>query len=150
MRLRVGPVGVVVVTSALTLATFGCDGSSGSDSPDIAGDVDVDVEQGGLPDGFPTDDVPLPDATVSTGASVGTGAERSWTIVYAVDDVRRRAERYRAQLERAGFTIEGSFAADDQSGALASFTAANADYLVTVFAGGIRDENALTVTVAPS
>jgi hypothetical protein len=148
MRLRVVHAVVVIVAGAITLATLGCDGSGGSDSPDVASDVDVDVEQGGLPDEFPADQVPLPDATISTGATVGTGVERNWTIVYAVDDVQRRADRYRARLERAGFTIEGSFAADDQSGALASFTAADADYLVTVFAGGIRDENALTVTVA--
>jgi hypothetical protein len=148
MRLRVVRTGAIV-TGALALGALGCDGGGGgSEAPEVAGDVDV--EQGGLPEGFPSGDVPLPDAEISTGAAVGTGAERNWTIVYPVDDVASRAERYRARLERAGFTVDESFSTHDASGALASFTAANADYLVTVFAGGIRDENALTVTVAPA
>lgn len=142
--------GTVVALFAASLV-FGAacgDGGGESSTPELPGDVDI--ERGEVPDGFPEDDVPLPDEPITTGASIGTGNERNWTLVYGVDNLRRAANGYRNQLERAGFAIEESFSTEDPTGDQASFTATHDDYIVTAFAGGIGGENALTVTVAPA
>jgi len=137
-----------VLAGTVAVGAVACDDDGGSASPKLPDGVDV--EEGGLPEGFPEDGIPLPRAPISTGAAVGSGSEQNWTLVYGVDAVRRNADRYRQQLERAGFTVEQSFSTDDEAGDLTSFTATRDDYIVTVFAGGIDRENALTVTVAPA
>jgi hypothetical protein len=140
---------IALLTGSLVFVGAACDdGGSDSNTPGLPDDVDI--EEGEVPDGFPEDDVPLPDEPISTGAALGTGNERNWTIVYVVDSLRRATARYRNQLERAGFVIEESFSTEDATGEQTSFTATNDDYIVTAFAGGIGGETALTVTVAPA
>jgi len=139
---------VAVFAGSLVFGAACDDGGGESSSPDLPGTVEI--EQGEVPDGFPEGDVPLPDEPVTTGASVGAGNERNWTLVYSVDNLRRAANSYRSQLERAGFTIEESFSTEDGTGEQTSFTATHDDYIVTAFAGGIGGESALTVSVAPA
>jgi len=143
---RGSAVAVFAGSIALGAACGGDDGESST--PDLPGGVEI--EQGEVPDGFPEGDVPLPDEPITTGASVGTGNEKNWTLVYGVDDLRQAANSYRNRLERAGFVIEESFSTEDETGEQTSFTATHDDYIVTAFAGGIGGENALTVTVAPA
>jgi hypothetical protein len=151
MRRRFTRGGAVAVFAGSLVFGAGCGGGDGdgeASTPDLPGGVEI--EQGEVPDGFPEDDVPLPDEPVTTGASVGTGDEQNWTLVYGVDNLRRAADSYRNRLERAGFVIEESFSTEDETGEQTSFTATHDDYIVTAFAGGIGGENALTVTVAPA
>ncbi|MGH8986106.1 MAG: hypothetical protein ACRDY6_19850 [Acidimicrobiia bacterium] len=143
--------GTAIALFAGSLVSVGAacdDGGGDSTTPGLPDDVDI--EQGEVPEGFPEDDVPLPDEPLSTGAALGIGNERNWTIVYGVDNLRRAAEGYGNQLERAGFVIEESFSTADDTSEQTSFTATSDDYIVTAFAGGIGGETALTVTVAPA
>lgn len=141
-----------IVTGALAGLAILAASACGDDGDDRVGDVpgDLDVAVGDdVPDDFPIAEVPLPDTEVVSSASLGRGARQSWTIVYGVDDVAGAAERYRDELEAAGFTLEAGLTSEDDEGELASFTATGADHIVTAFAGGARGESTLSVTVAP-
>ena len=140
-----------VIAAALALVgAAACDRSEDGDA-NASDTPGVDVEVGDeVPEDFPTDAVPLPDETVATSSAIGSGGEQGWTLVYAVDDVVRAANRYRERLEAAGFEIEEGFSTGDDEGDLESFTGIDDEYIVNVFAGGIGGESVLSVTVSPA
>ncbi|HEX6310240.1 MAG TPA: hypothetical protein VF152_01275 [Acidimicrobiia bacterium] len=138
----------LVVATLAAVGASACDGNGDESSADPSG-VDVDVGDD-VPADFPADAVPLPDETVASSSTTGRGGERVWTILYQVDDVVAAAERYRDELAAAGFEVEASFSAGDEEGDLESFTAVGDDYIVTAFAGGIRGESVVSVTVSPA
>jgi len=66
--------GTAIALLAGSLVSVGAacdDGSGDSTTPGLPDDVDI--EQGEVPEGFPEDEVPLPDEPISTGAALGTG-----------------------------------------------------------------------------
>jgi hypothetical protein len=147
--LRRALLGVIAAALALVGAAA-CDGDGDGDG-EASGTpgVDIDVSDE-VPEGFPADAVPLPDETIASSSAIGSGGERSWTLVYAVDDVVRAANRYRDRLAVAGFEIEESFSTGDEAGDLESLTAIDAEHILNVFAGGISGESVLSVTVSPA
>jgi len=88
-----------------------------------ARDAGIDVStDGGIPEGFPTDAVPLIEGTVVGG---GSGGGIGWVVVVNADSMDRFADAQSA-LEQAGYAANVSNA-DDKS-AFGSF--AGADYNV--------------------
>jgi hypothetical protein len=147
---------VLTRTMAVALALAGAaacdgdgDGDGDSDRSSDQSNVDVDVGDD-VPGDFPADAVPLPDESIASSSALGSGGERSWTLVYQVDDVSQAANGYLDRLESAGFAIEETFSTGDEQGDLESFTATGEEYIVTAFAGGISGESVLSVTVSPA
>lgn len=73
------------------------------------GEVDLNTD-GGLPDGFPVDEVPIIDGTVQSGLSIGTVEDGGgWTIIVEVADVESAFNEIDAQLTGAGYeaTLSG-------------------------------------------
>ena len=68
------------------------------------GDVDLNSD-GGLPDGFPANEVPLYDGEVIGGMGAGTvDSGGGWTVIVKVDEEREPAfQSIDAQLKGAGF-----------------------------------------------
>jgi len=147
-------VGIGVVVGAIAVAgVAGCDAEDTAERlAEEAGGVD-DLEIGGLPDGFPTDDVPLPEGEVVSGTTLGGGNEQNWTVIFSVGNVEGVADDYRGKLEDAGFQIDDTFSSQtipgqEGAGELVGFTATSDDYLVNVFGGGAGGEDVLTINVS--
>ncbi|MGD8194961.1 hypothetical protein ACEXQB_010775 [Herbiconiux sp. P18] len=68
------------------------------------GDVDLNSD-GGLPDGFPADEVPLYDGEVVGGMGAGTvDSGGGWTVIVKVgDDIEQAFQSIDEQLKAAGF-----------------------------------------------
>jgi hypothetical protein len=147
-------VGVGVFLGALAIAgVAGCDAEDTAERLAEAGGGDVDIEVGDLPEGFPNDDVPLPEGDIVSGTTLGGGNEQVWTVIFNVGEVEPAADDYRGELEGAGFQIDDTFSSEtapgqDVAGEVVSFTAASSDYLVNVFGGGASGEDVLTVGVS--
>lgn len=119
LTLRAVVAGLVLVAGLGTLAACGSDdktgstagdGASASGPPDAttttAPSASTDVTPAeGLPDGFPTGDVPLLDEPVLTGSAGGPDGEFAWSVVQqsarAVSDV---SADVRKAYAAAGYT----------------------------------------------
>jgi len=148
-------VGISAFMGALAIAgVAGCDAEDTAERlVEEAGGDDVDIEVGDLPEGFPKDDVPLPDADIVSGTTLGSGNEQVWTVIFNVGEVEPAADDYRGKLEDAGYQVDDSFSSEtapgqDVAGEVVSFTATGNDYLVNVFGGGTGGEDVLTISVS--
>jgi hypothetical protein len=147
--------GITLIIGAI--AVFGVAGCDADDTAERlaeeAGGSDIDLELGDLPDGFPKDDVPLPEGDIVSGTSLGTGSEQTWTVVLRVGEVEPATDDYRGELEDAGFEIQDTFSSEtapgqEVSGELVSFIGTSSDYVVNVFGGGEGGEDVLSITVS--
>ena len=100
------------------------DGATGSGSEDLPDEVD-------LPDGFPSDDVPLPDDARVTGASsFSTGGVTSFIVeVYSQDSIDDLAAFFKSEFEGQGWT---QVVQTNVSGEIVATYAENADVSGTV------------------
>lgn len=99
-----------------------------------------------LPDGFPEDDVPLPEGgKIITAFSSEDGDVQSFNVSYQIDadDVDSAMDDYESTLEDAGFTIEGSTSFGGDQGSVSGFSAEGTDWDVVVSAVGGSDEDGL-------
>ena len=88
----------------------------------------------GLPEDFPSDEVPLPEGEVLSGMSM---SGEGWSVSLAVDGAAGDVvSQVSAMLESAGYKTE----ATTQTGAMTILTATNATYAVT--AAVMDDETA--------
>jgi hypothetical protein len=78
----------------------GQSGQNGGTTDDTNSPGDVDLEQfEGVPDTFPTAEIPIIDGDVDLGVDLGTG----WTLMMRVDDVQAAYDDASAKLKAAGF-----------------------------------------------
>lgn len=148
-------VGTSVFVGALAIAgVAGCDAEDTAERiAEEAGGDDVDIEVGDLPEGFPKDDVPLPEGDIVSGTTLGGGNEQVWTVIFNVGEVEPAADDYRGELEDAGFEIQDTFSSEtapgqDASGEIVSFIGTSSDYVVNVFGGGEGGEDVLSISVS--
>jgi hypothetical protein len=106
------PVLAVILALALTACGGGetkkNDTAAGSPSPSQARTTSLPPGRvkiaHGLPTGFPTDEIPLLDATVVTGAAGEPGSRYAWSVVMQPDgDIRQIAREAGKKLEDAGY-----------------------------------------------
>jgi hypothetical protein len=90
------------------------------------GDVDLNSD-GGLPDGFPVDAVPLYDGEIVGGMGASTADGGGWTVIVKTPDVAETFLSISDQLTSAGFTA--LFGASEASG---TFSSTDYSVLVTV------------------
>jgi hypothetical protein len=89
------------------------DESTAQDDPTTESPGDVDLgELGGLPETFPSDEIPIINGDVALGVDLGTG----WSLLIRVDDTEAAFADASAKLTAAGFETvaeqsapEGSF-----------------------------------------
>lgn len=112
------------VVGLLFVASCSSDSDSSSDGADTAiqSDAQTDADDGGasddestssngeLPDGFP--DIPLPEFTKADVVKSGAGDSPGWSVLFTIDptletDGDQILTDYSAQLEAAGYAIEG-------------------------------------------
>jgi hypothetical protein len=159
----------VVIASLGLLLAAGCGETEHAEAPSPAAKTEArgqesprqeteapaaeSVGGGEIPDGFPKSAVPLPAGGRLTASVVdGDGSERSFTLNVAVDDAERTARQYRSALEKAGFAIEGEYAAADEDGAIQSYQATRSDWHVSVISarGLAAGEDVLMLAVTPA
>lgn len=75
-------------------------GESTIESTTSPGDIDLGQFEG-LPNTFPTDEVPLIDEPVDMGIDLGTG----WSVMMTVDDYQAAFEDAASRLSGAGFEV---------------------------------------------
>ncbi|MCU1440215.1 MAG: hypothetical protein JWP85_1212 [Rhodoglobus sp.] len=95
--------------------TGGTGQSGGSDAEDSTTEIPGDVDLGeleGLPESFPSEEIPIIDGKVELGVDLGTG----WSLLIRVDDTEAAFADASAKLKAAGFEAvaeqsapEGSF-----------------------------------------
>lgn len=96
-------IGVPVTLSGCSIARNVVEGATG-----------VDIGDGGIPDDFPTDQVPLIEGEVVFGGSGGTADARGWNVTVEVTD-GTAFDTAKAALEAAGFAA-GPAGGTDASG----------------------------------
>ncbi len=84
----------------------------------IEGATGGGVELGGseIPEGFPSDEVPLYEGEVTYGIAIGDENGRAFNVTIRVPDAAA-GEQIRSDLEEAGFTLIGGSDATAQGGA---------------------------------
>lgn len=119
---------------ALTPVLSGCSMVEGIIERQTGGDVDLGGQ--GLPDGFPSADVPLIDGEVIFGAGIDGADGQVWNVTVRVAYVTA-FDTISAQLQDAGFTImdAGVVAPTDES-ATAVFDSDRYGVLVVVTTDG--------------
>lgn len=122
-------------------------GSADVDLDDDGG-IKIETEDGaltvgqGLPEDFPTEEVPLPEGEVLSGMSM---AGQGWTVSLAVDGAPDQvAPEVRALLESGGYEIESS----TEAGAMTILQATNDTYVLTVSVGEDNGGTNVGYTVA--
>jgi hypothetical protein len=130
----VAPMAIAIALS-LTPALSGCFGNPVESIIEGATGGDVDLGGAGLPDGFPTSDVPLIDGEITYGLTLGKGADRVWTVIIRVDDLSA-FEDIAAQLEGAGFEQSDAFGGTTEGGSTGTFASDKYSVLVSVFEDG--------------
>lgn len=111
---------LVVAAVAAMAVLVGCGGGSSDGGGDSSGSSDSSVPSGedlpyaaedtdasGLPEGFPEDQVPLPEFTDVTAMDLGGGSDaKFWNLILTVAPSETSVEDYAAMLKEAGFTVE--------------------------------------------
>lgn len=128
----------------------GC-GSNGSDAGDVdvkkdgkevtvkRGDNELSIGDAQLPDNFPSDDVPLPEAGVLKAVVSGKReGDQYFSLTYTVKggDVKSAAQDYEQALKDEGYAIESASSVGGSSGSFTAFTAVGSDWDVIVYSGG--------------
>ncbi|WP_210479373.1 hypothetical protein [Naasia sp. SYSU D00948] len=76
----------------------------------------VDLGGNQIPEGFPSDEVPLYDGEVTYGIAIGDEAGKAFNVTIRVPDAAA-GEQIRSDLEAAGFTLLGGTDPTSQGGA---------------------------------
>jgi hypothetical protein len=105
-------------------------------------DVDVNVDGGTLPEGFPAE-VPVISGEITSSGSLGTGADRAWSVVVKVSDPTTSYEDAKGKLLAAGFNADFDATADGASTGMFS----NAQYSVVVATTGTGSDNNVSYVV---
>lgn len=118
------------------------------------GDGSVSFGEGAeLPDGFPEDDVPLPEGGEIVAAfSSEDGGRETYSVTYQIDasDAKSAMNDYRSALEDAGFTVEGSMSFGGDEGSLSGFSAESSDWDVVVTTVGSSEQDEAVFSIAVS
>lgn len=114
----------------------------------------VSVGEGAdLPDGFPEDDVPLPEGgEIVSAISSEDGDRESYIVTYQIDseDAESAMTDYESMLEDDGFTISGSMSFGGDEGSFSGFSAERDDWDVVVTSAGSSDEDKAMFSIAVS
>lgn len=100
-------------------------------------------QEGELPDDFP-DDVPVPDAAITSSLASDSDGVRSWIVNLETEDTRGTYDEYVATLNDAGFTVDDIVAATAGGVFSALSSADNGTWTVGIMAA---DGSGLTITV---
>lgn len=106
-----------------------------------------------LPDGFPEDDVPLPEGgKIISAISSQDGDRETYVVTYQIDsdDADSAMSDYESTLEDAGFTIEGSTSFGSDQGSFSGFSAESSDWDVVVSTVGSSEENEAVFSIGVS
>ncbi|MBM3674656.1 MAG: hypothetical protein FJW88_06810 [Actinobacteria bacterium] len=106
-----------------------------------------------LPDGFPEDDVPLPDGGKIVAAfSSEDGGRETYSVTYQIDasDAKSAMNDYKSTLEDAGFTVENSMSFGGDEGSFSGFSAQSSDWDVAVSTVGGSDKDEAVLSIAVS
>jgi hypothetical protein len=126
-RVRALAGAVVLIAGLGTLTGCGDDGKTVVTKDDDSVSVDTDDESvtidsddgsvtagQGLPDGFPSDDVPLLDEKIASGAASDAGGQSGWTVIMqtsrAIDDLTAEVKE---DFAAAGYTVGEAMEAGD-------------------------------------
>ncbi|CAB4909840.1 MAG: hypothetical protein F2808_07260 [Actinobacteria bacterium] len=104
--------------------------------------VDVNVDGGTMPEGFPAE-VPVISGEITSSGSLGTGADRAWSVVVKVSDPTTSYEDAKGKLLAAGFNADFDATADGASTGMFS----NAQYSVVVATTGTGSDNNVSYVV---
>lgn len=118
---------------------------------DEASGVEVAVEEAGtgLPEDFPSDEVPLPaGGTVVAYVANDEDGARSFTLTVQVENAGEAAAAHRAALEQAGYRLSEEFSASGDEGSFASYNARSADWDVSVLAASEPEGTGDTLVIA--
>lgn len=124
----IAPLAIVV---ALTLAPAlgGCAILENVIENTTGGEVDLGGQS--VPEGFPTEEVPLTEGEVMLGSSIKQDNQQVFNVAIKIDDVSR-FDDIRTQLEEAGFTAEEGMGGATADGATGAFTSDAWTVLVVV------------------
>ncbi|MCU1440214.1 MAG: hypothetical protein JWP85_1211 [Rhodoglobus sp.] len=93
----------ILVALAVAPALSGCAGNPIESIIEGATGGDVDLGGAGLPEGYPTEEVPLIDGEIIFGAGIGAAEGHVWNVTVKVSGADA-IEQIKSQLEGAGFT----------------------------------------------
>jgi hypothetical protein len=91
----------ILLALALTPALTGCAGNPLEQIVEGATGGEVDLGGAGVPDGYPTDAVPLTDGEIVNGMGLGSGDGQVWNVTIKVAGLET-IDSIKAQLEGAG------------------------------------------------
>jgi hypothetical protein len=123
----------IIVALAVTPALTGCFGNPIESIIEGATGGDVDLGGAGIPEGFPTAEVPLIEGEVVYGASIGNAEGKVWNVTVKVADPAAM-DAIKTQLEGAGFTSQDLGTSAD--GATGAFDSATFGVLVVIAKDG--------------
>ena len=135
MRKRVTVSIALLIALAVTPALSGCFGNPIESIIEGATGGDVDLGGAGIPDGYPTAEVPLIDGEVIYGASVGNEEGKVWNVTIKVADLSA-IDAITAELEGAGFATQDGFGGATADGATGAFDNDKFGVLVVVTKDG--------------
>lgn len=105
LRKRFTAATAIVVALSITPALAACAGNPIEGIIEGVTGGDVDLGGPGLPQGFPTADLPLYQGEVLYGAGVGNAEGKIWNVTVRVPSVAALTD-IKAQLEAAGYTAQ--------------------------------------------
>lgn len=128
-------------------ASDGVDVDIDGDKVTVEGSDGAYVAGGGLPEGFPSEDVPIV-GEVTFGAQSAAGGSTGWTVATEHDGSPEEAfEEARTALEDAGFDAEPGLAGD--TGTYASLASADHRVVLTAADAG-NGRTSLSYVIAPA
>lgn len=128
------PALLVIGGLALAPSLAGCGAVEGIIESQTGGDVDLGGP--GLPEGFPSAEVPLIEGDVLFGAGLGSGEGTVWNVTVAVADMAA-FDRITLLLQDAGFTLgDSGVVAPTEESATGVFDSPKYGVLVVVTADG--------------
>jgi hypothetical protein len=145
MRKRITVPLAIVLALAITPALSGCFGNPLEQIIEGATGGDVDLGGKAIPDGFPTNEVPLIAGEIQFGGSIGTADAKVYNVTFKVTGASP-VDAIKAQLEGAGFTTETEFSGDGAEGGTLIYTSPAWGVLVVVG----KDSNAWIVNYTVS
>jgi hypothetical protein len=110
----------LIIALAMAPALSGCFGNPIEGIIEGATGGDVDLGGPGIPDGFPTSEVPLIEGEVIYGASIGNDEGKVWNVTIKVADATA-FDAIKAKLEGAGFTSQEGMGGVTPDGATGAF-----------------------------
>lgn len=105
----------IALALLITPALAGCFGNPLEAVIEGATGGDVDLGGTSIPDGFPTNEVPLAQGEILFGGSIGNNEGRVFNVTIKVSDAGA-IDQIKAQLEGAGFVSQGEFSGSNAEG----------------------------------